>query len=384
MNDQKRRIVHVFIGESSISLMVIENIIRYSAFDNFFIVTKKADTVKYRELFAKCNTTSFVFCDEITPSRFSKIITQVSSVILGRFSTLFTFFPYDEIRTLLRHRHDPILLHGLSYSFLAHLLLLNHFPSLSYVCWGGAPKPVGKRIRDKLLFLAGQCIFRGFKRIVCLITADKEDFEKAYGITSVTTLIYQSDILHFDDTLAWQVQVGTDRRNVLLGNSACYTDSYLKLLPALESIAAPVSITCMMSYPDGDPDGMKRQVIDRFTSAFGEAFTPWTQQLDFKGYSERLKQHDIYICGEKRQAGVCAIYVMLMYGKKVYLAGKNLAWIRENKFIVHDVKQLETETSETFLQMPTQEERQYNHSRILELLSPATLAKDWDLFYSQL
>jgi hypothetical protein len=252
------------------------------------------------------------------------------------------------------------------------------------VCWGGAPKPAGKRIRDKLLFLTGQFIFRGFKRIVCLITADKEDFEKVYGITTVTPLIYQSDILDFDDALAWQSQVGTGRRHVLLGNSACYTNSYLKLLPTLQRIAAPVSLTCMMSYPEGDPEGMKKQVVDRFTSVFGEAFTTWLQQLDFKGYSERLKQHDIYICGEERQAGVCAIYVMLMYGKKVYLAGKNLAWIRENKFIVHDVKQLETETSETFLKMPSLEERQYNHERILQLLSPATLAKDWDLFYSQL
>jgi hypothetical protein len=235
-----------------------------------------------------------------------------------------------------------------------------------------------------LFFLAQRHIYRGYKRIVCLITADKDDFEKVCGATNTTALIYQSNILDVDDPAALHALPDSARRDVLLGNSACCTASYLKLLPVLKKITATASVTCMLSYPEDDPEGAKKAVIETFTSAFGDAFTPWTQQLDFKKYADRLKQHDLYICNEERQSGLCAIYVMLMYGKKVYLTGKNLAWVRENQFIVHDVKELETETAEGILRGPSPEERKHNHDRILEMLSTATLTKKWDLFYSQL
>jgi hypothetical protein len=384
MTDGKRMIVHVFIGESSISLMVIENIIKHSACDNFFIVTKKADAQKYRELFKKYRTGNFVLCDEVKPSFLSKAITRVSSVIFGRLSPLFTYFPYDEIRTIFRYRKNPILLHGISFSFIAHLLLLNHFQSFSHVCWGYVPKPSGKNIKSKLLFLLRRSLFRGYKRIGCLMTEDKTDFETLYGITVATTIPYQSDILNYNDPQVLQIQPVPGRRKVILGNSACYTDSYLKLLPVLERIAAPASITCMLSYPDNDTTGGKKEVIEKFTFAFGGEFTPWTQQLDMENYAEKMKQHDIYICNVDRQTGLFAIYIMLMYGKKLYLTGKNLAWIRENNFIVHDVNQLETETSETFQTLLGLEERKHNHERILDMLSPAALANEWDIFYLQL
>ena len=383
MTDRKPMIVHVVIGGSSISLVVIENIIKHSSYDSFFIVTKNADTTKYRALFKKHGNHNFILCDEIKPSFFSKTITKLSAALLGRFSPPLTCFPYDELKTICRYRKNPIVLHGLYFSFVAHFLLLSHFKSLSYVCWGNAPTSPRKNLSSKLFFLAQRHIYRGFKRIVCLVTADKDDFEQVCGITSTTALIYQTDVLDFDDPSSLQFP-DSARRKVLLGNSACCTDSYQKLLPVLKKIAATASITCMLSYPEDDPEGLKKEVVEKYTSVFGEAFTPWTQQLDFKNYADRLKQHDIYVCNEARQSGLCAIYVMLMYGKKVYLTGKNLVWIQENKFIVHDVKQLETEAAETFLALPSLEERQHNHDRILDLLSPAALAKEWDHFYSLL
>lgn len=384
MTDGKQTVVHVVIGVSSISLTVIENIIRHSTLSNFFIVTKHANIAKYRALFEKYGSQNFILCDEIKTTLFSKAVTQLSAALLGRFSPQLTYLPYDVLKTLFRYRKHPVVLHGLAFSFVAHLLLLDHFQSLSYVCWGNAPKPPRKNISSTLFFLAQRHIYRGYKRIVCLITADKDDFEKVCGATNTTALIYQSNILDVDDPAALHALPDSARRDVLLGNSACCTASYLKLLPVLKKITATASVTCMLSYPEDDPEGAKKAVIETFASAFGDAFTPWTQQLDFKKYADRLKQHDLYICNEERQSGLCAIYVMLMYGKKVYLTGKNLAWVRENQFIVHDVKELETETAEGILRGPSPEERKHNHDRILEMLSTATLAKKWDLFYSQL
>lgn len=388
MKHTKSRIVHVFIGDSSISLMVIENIIRHSACDHFFIVTKRAETQKYRKLFEKYRAENFILCDEVKPSVWSKTITWVSSAILGKFSALLTYLPYDEIRTIFRYRKNPILLHGISFSFMARLLCLRWCRSLSYVCWGYAPKPTGKEPKHKLLhqllFSVNRSVHRGYKRIVCLTTDDKVGFEKVYGVTTAMTIIYQSDILDYDDPRAIESQPTSGQHKVILGNSACCMESYLKLLPILERFVAPLSITCMLSYPENDPLGKKRHVIEQFASAFGEDFTPWTQQVDMMAYADKMKQHDIYICSMDRQTGLGAIYTMLMYGKKLYLAGGNLSWIRENEFVVKDVKDLETETADAFLTQLCIEERKHNRERLLHMLSPDTLSREWDQFYSQL
>ena len=380
----KRVIVHVVIGESSISRIIVESILKYSNFGSFFIVTKGADPIKFRDLFERYGTSNFILCDELKSSVLSMLVTRMSVAVLGRLSPLFTSLPYDELRIIFRFRKNPVLLHGISFSYLAHLLLLNRLKSLSYVCWGYVPKPKGKSAKSKLLFFVHRHIFRGYKRIACLMTEDKTDFELAFGVLHATTLTYQSDILNYDDPQEIIREKSLGPQKVLLGNSACYTESYLKLLPAVLRVGASAKVTCMLSYPEGDALGKKQDVIRAFASVFGETFTPWLQQLDLKSYAEKMKKHDIYICGVDRQTGLGAIYVMLMYGKKIYLTGKNLAWIRENKFIVYDVSQLETETEEAFLRRLSPEERKLNRERLLDMLSPSALAKEWDLFYAQL
>ncbi len=379
-----QKIVHVVQGNSTISWLIIENVLRDSEFESFFIVTKGADVAQFKEIFGRFGSVNYILCDEVKLSRISRVLIKMGSLLTSRCSSLFTTFPGEEIKALLKFRKEPILLHGVSFNRAVHLLLLNHFRSLSYVCWGSVPSPVGKRIKDKISFALQRHIVRKYKRIVCLMTADQLDYERVFGITTATTIIYQPGDLANDDPseLVAQPQIG--KRSVLLGNSACYTDSYLEILPSLERMAAAISITCMLSYPEDDPRGQKKAVIEKYASVFGNNFTPWTRQLDMAGYYARMKTHDIYICNVERQAGLGAIYTMLMYGKKLYLTGKNLAWIRENNFIVYDVGQIATESEKAFLSLLSLEEKRHNHDRLLDMLSPVKIAKEWDHLYSQL
>ena len=79
-----------------------------------------------------------------------------------------------------------------------------------------------------------------------------------------------------------------------------------------------------------------------------------------------MNKCDIYICGNEEQTGLGAINVCLQLGKKIFINGKNLKWIKGNyKAVVFDTEEIKNGLSwELFSKGLSMEEKKYNLSSV--------------------
>ena len=173
----------------------------------------------------------------------------------------------------------------------------------------------------------------------------------------------ESELDLFCKHLSSQGSVNSDKPVVLLGNSQYWIRSYIDMLQVLSPYKGRIKVQCMLNYPFEKKESYF-ELISLGKSLFGDDFkTNEEYYLDRKDYINYMNSCDIYVCAVKKQTGLGAISTCLLLGKRIYITGNNLEWVRqEYNSIVFPVEDINEKLSiEAFVKPLTREEKDHNY-----------------------
>ena len=113
-------------------------------------------------------------------------------------------------------------------------------------------------------------------------------------------------------------------------------------------------------------DSEYMQLISLGKGLFGEDFHSDEEFYDYEDYIRYMNNCDVYVCSRESQTGLGAIYMCLSLGKKVYIHGKNLNWLR-NHFhaTVFDTDDINCNLSFSDFSKPLTVEEKMQNNKIL-------------------
>lgn len=238
------------------------------------------------------------------------------------------------IKQLYYHRSDTLLFHAGHYSWHLSSLILR-CRNVNWVCWGGGTT-ISHRWRSKIGGFLKSIMFKRFHSIVTLMEPERKQIIENFGVAShmVKTISYVSDYKDESDLdlickdLAKRTNHESKKPVVFLGNSHYWINSYISMLKKLSQYAGKIKVQCMLNYEF--VKGEKYEELIRLGhSVFGEDFkTNETFYSNIIDYIHYMNGCDIYVCAVEKQTGLGAISTCLKLGKKIYITGDNLDWVR--------------------------------------------------------
>lgn len=304
--------------------------------------------------------------------------------LAGRFLKNISPLEVNRLEILFRHRGLPILLHGTDPNWrLCALLTLGLIRSLSWVCWGNVPKltaasPVQKL--RKAWFCAG---LRRMTRIVCLLEGDAKAFREELDCPRAMVLSYVAELTANADPSLLVETPSVSPVRILLGNNAHYLDRYSAALDLLAPFKENIVLTSMLNY--GPKEGFALDAFEaKAQSMLGDAYRPWKSVVPINEYVDVLKKHDIYLCNVDSQTGLGAIYHMLLLGKKLFLQGINLEWVRKLGFIAFGTETIETTPFEEWSRPLDASEKRHNFDRMRDQFDVTRVSGRWEDLYRDL
>ena len=294
------------------------------------------------------------------------------------------------IRFLRKYRHSSLLFHAGSYSWFI-LAFLCGCHSVNWVCWGsGAQK--NKNKASIMAFPLKKFLYRRLYTIVTLMDDDRESLVRDFSVPSnrVFTISYMSlgDSITEYDILSYSLL--HDRKNevfgkplILLGNNPSCIRYYMQMLHVLAKFKGQIIIHCRLNYSlnkNRSYDELCRLGTLLFSSDFycDEVF--YSDRSDYIRY---MNGCDIYICGNEKQSGLGAIETCLKLGKKVFITGKNLNWIRkEFNATVFDAQKIDSLSYNVFTEPLSLEQQEFNYQASINRRSKHT--KAWREYLHQL
>ena len=206
---------------------------------------------------------------------------------------------------------------------------------MNWVCWG-AGASAGKGLRSWLSMPYKRFLYHRFRSIVTLMDADSKTINRDFRVSpsSIKTISYMSmgDRINEYDFLKQELMSQTSNNPkpvVLVGNNPSCISGYLELLPRMKQFSGKIIVKCMLNY-SLHKDEKYEALLKMGKSYFGDDFFLSEEFYDDKGdYIRYMNECDIYICPVHRQSGLGAVNTCLGLGKKIYIAGKNLEWIRD-------------------------------------------------------
>lgn len=262
------------------------------------------------------------------------------------------------------NKNLSFLLHGMTYACMCTLIISG--VKLNWVCWG-AGASVNWRNWKSILFTPFKIlIYHRFHTIITLMAGDKITLEHDFLLKGVKVLPYFAyNAVHFKDKFI-KLNRNKDHKSklaVLLGNSAHCIDTYYELLDKLSRFKGLITVNCMMQYPRID-NRILLDLKEKGEALFGrDSFFLDTEMLETEAYFAYMAKFDIYICGTLEQSGLGAANTCIILGKKVYLTGKNLDWMRSCGLFVCDVKSIENSSDCDFLELLTERQKNFNFNK---------------------
>lgn len=266
---------------------------------------KNLDKQKYIDLYEKEGFSDYMFCTSLV----------------------------EYLSIIRKHKNSSILFHAGSYHWFLMAWLIG-CKKMNWICWGSGASS-GKGLRSRLSLPYKRFLYHRFNSIVTLMDADRETIIHDFRVSpsKVETISYMSlgDGKNEYDLLKEQLLLQTHYNSkpvVLVGNNPSCISGYLELLPRMKQFAGKIVVKCMLNY-SLVKDEKYDALIKLGEFYFGNDFIPSEEFYDDRGdYIKYMNECDIYVCPVHRQSGLGAVNTCLGLGKKIYLAGKNLAWIR--------------------------------------------------------
>lgn len=370
-------IVHLFNGDMYFhTITMIKNIVEHSKLEHYFEINVSDNSLmSHYEIFSNYPKIKYSFC----PKYETNILVKIILYILGYRNIQLK----DESRILSAmwqfRRHD-ILLHWYSKTYLRKPF----FRSVSWVCWGNIIKvdprnSIPNLLRKSLV----SNVYRNYKKIVCLLESDKKELISTFNCdkAKIEVLSYipnNLDILH--ELQLARPSDSSQICKVLLGNNAYGIRFYMKALPIIKMFPLEIELYALMNY-GSCPKEEREAFVAEGLKLFGDYIHFVDDFIPTEKFLNWANKFDVYVCNIPTQSGLGIAYNMLGLGKKVFLTGYNLAWCRENGFIVFDISEIETNNGS--LANPLDDhQKQYNLSTLELLLNVNNLSNRWDEFYS--
>lgn len=150
----------------------------------------------------------------------------------------------------------------------------------------------------------------------------QEEFElyKQLGILSATAKKLKFTYYPLDIVID-ESQSFVNDKNILLGNSATYTNNHLEVFSVLGKMNLENQrIIAPLSYGNNK---YVKEIISEGKSLFGKKFTPLTKFLPLESYQAILQTCGIVIMNHYRQQAVGNVLNTMYLGAKVFLSKKN-------------------------------------------------------------
>ncbi len=313
--------------------------------EHFFILYGKGEKMykqMYVELYSQLGFDNYVFCETY----------------------------WQLLKQLYHFRKSALLFHAGSYCWHLSALLLR-CNNVNWVCWGGGTSTSKNRLFPMGVLLK-KYLFNSFHSIVTLMEPERKEIVQNFGVNplKIHTIPYTSFNENVSEANLYCKQLmlkhHSDKTNkpvVLLGNSHYWINSYIDMLPRLSKYKGKIRVQCMLNYPFEKTENYY-ELVRLGGALFGDDFrTNEDYYRDRKDYIDYMNSCDIYICSVEKQTGLGAISTCLQLGKKIFLKGNNLEWVRnEYKSIVFPVDVIDEQLSyDMFVKPLSMEEKEHNY-----------------------
>lgn len=163
-------------------------------------------------------------------------------------------------------------------------------------------------------------------------------------------------------------------KNILIGNSADYSNNHLDILKYFKNInLGDSTVFVPLSYSGN------REYVDcvksKYSSAFGENFVPLENFMSYQEYYEILNSCSVMIFAHERQQAMGNIYTALKMGCKVYLSETNKVFSYYKNLGV-TVFSIQKDLNQENINKPLTDEQIMNNKKILsQIVSRETYFK---------
>lgn len=149
--------------------------------------------------------------------------------------------------------------------------------------------------------------------------------------------------------------------NILLGNSASFTNNHLEVFEMLSEFSLENrKVITPLSYGD---NAYKESIIEKGQQILNKNFTPLTDFMPLHEYNEYLEQCGIVIMNHYRQQAVGNVLTMLWMGAKVYLDERNTLYHYLKRIGVNIYSISKDLNSNNANSLTVLKESQQNHNR---------------------
>lgn len=204
--------------------------------------------------------------------------------------------------------------------------------------WGGSLRRLAVRLTNLDVLLRPGRLFRRVAVFATLVPRDFELIREAVGDPMPVFRPYS--FYSVEDLPGAEATEPGTARNVLLGNSATWTNNHLEVLRALPS-PLPLGTRVITPLTYGDAR-CRRRVLKEGRARLGESFVPLLGHLPFDEYRRLTAGCGCLVLNHRRQQAVGNVLLMMRQGARIYLnAGSPLTGhLRSLGFILFTTDEL--------------------------------------------
>lgn len=283
---------------------------------------------------------------------------------------------------LMQSENNYIIVHGIPFKGIFRTFSSTgiQLSKVAWINWGHghtySRRHVFRKLSDKFLM-------KKLKGIIALTKHDEFLMNKVYNGCNIKFLPYRMSKMHriFDNTSTLN---HTTELKVLLGVSAGKPQCHIEGLRCLEKLdRTDFSVYCPLSYNNADKDYLAT-VKKKGVEIFGKRFVGLENLMPFEEYAEFLKKIDFLILPSLKQNGLFNIYLLLFFGKKIFvIKDSNIYYSLNNLgFKIETIDSLEFNAA--IFEPYDLETQKHNRKLIVELLDDKKTIKRLVDFYSEL
>ncbi|MCF6351471.1 MAG: TDP-N-acetylfucosamine:lipid II N-acetylfucosaminyltransferase [Cyclobacteriaceae bacterium] len=242
-------------------------------------------------------------------------------------------------------------------------------------------KTVYRKLRYRHVPMVGNgsaLVASAVKQIVHFGSLIKEEFDylhtnKLIDSKAVLQTLAYYPIEYFAKNGDASLPIGS---NILIGNSASYTNNHLEIFDFLKEIdIGNRQIIVPLSYGNTK---YQKEIVKEGTAQFGVQFVAMLKFMPLSEYNKVIQSCGIIIMNHYRQQGVGNILQSLWAGRKVFLSEKNILFAYFNRIgcVVFSIEKELNSNSATVLDLLTRQEWEQNKKVLKNEISEDILVEN--------
>lgn len=372
-------IYHVFRADVYfMTVSMIENIIKTSQFNHFFIVVgvNEKNIVHFEDLFKKHEYKNHFFINEKSNYRKTRLLSYFVKNFLG---ITLECWEIDMVKFISTFKNPTIIVHAECSVMSSILLVLKSDINKNLVIWGSILDPINY---SRFYFKLRRWIYKNYSNIVCLMPEDCKKLIDFYGSTNGIYIPYISDIFLMLNKLPLKREYQNTSK-ILLGNSGRCIGNYYVDLYALEKFNDKnITIDCMLNY--GCTYEESNKLIDFARHIYGIKFNAHTTLWSKEYVYNFINGFDIYISSRSDQSGLGTMYFAILFGLKLFLAGNNYNYFKNLGIKIFHTDEISKSSFSLFTQPLSEDEKRENFDLLIKALDLKSVVGKWEKFYDKI